>query len=48
MDPDLGVDEEEPSSKQKLIGLLNSTEEFGTLGLFFSGNADDVEEQGKD
>ena len=35
VDPDLGVEEEEPSSKQRLIGLLNSTEEFGTSGFFF-------------
>ena len=48
VDPDLGVEEEEPSSKQRLIGLLNSTEEFCTLGLFFSGNEDDVQEQEKD
>ena len=48
VDPDLGVEEEEPSSKQRLIGLLNSTDEFGTLGLWFSGNEDDAREQGKD
>ena len=45
VDPELGVDEEEASSKQRLIGMLSSIEEFGTLGLFSSGNDDYQEDQ---
>ena len=40
VDPELAVDEEEPSAKQILIGMLNSMEEFGALGFFSSGNYD--------
>ena len=42
------VDEEEPSAKQRLIGTLNSTDEFWHLGFFSSGIEDQKGDQEND